>query len=195
MRWKHLKAAAWPGATAARAACAWAIVAAGTVGVAGPATQALAAPTGSHHFGTFKTWRGAQSAAGFRLLMPTNTYGHVRNGDIGVARCELKKPAGRRVVTASYGLTPFSVLTLTQNNAGRACTSTGKVTHLGSYKINGTKAVLTGKCGMKGLRGCKSNKIFLFLTWTRHGAYYVAGSFGLPRKTLVAFALKLRPVG
>lgn len=194
MSWRYLRAASWRGASAVPSAIAAAIVMAGTISLAAPATEALAAPATAHHPGMFKSWRAAQKAAGFRLVAPTKTYGHVRNGDIIVARCELKKPAGRRVVTASYGLTPFSVLAISQNNAGQACMSTGKVTHLGTVKINGTKAVLTGKCGMKGLRPCTSLKVLLFLTWTRHGIYYVASSFGLPRKTLAGFALGLRPV-
>jgi hypothetical protein len=194
MSWTTLKAASWPGAAAVPSAIAAALVLAGAIGVATPATQALAAQSASHHPGTFKSWGAAQRAAGFKLLQPTRTYKHVRNGDIVVARCEVKKPAGRRVVTASYGLTPFSVLAISQNNAGLACMQTGKVKTLGSYKINGTKAVLTGKCGLPGLRPCTSLKVLLMLTWTRHGNYYVASSFGLPRKTLVGFATGLRPV-
>jgi hypothetical protein len=194
MSWRTLRSRSWPGATAVSSAIAAAIVLAGTIGLAASATQALAAPAGSHHLGMFKSWRAAQKAAGYKLVQPSRTYGHVRNGDIFVARCELKKLGARHVVTASYGLTPFSVLAIAQNNAGRACSKTGKVTRLGSVKINGTKAVLTGKCGMPGLRPCTSLKILLMLTWTRHGKYYVASSFGLPRKTLVGFATGLRPV-
>ncbi len=63
---------------------------------------------------------------------------------------------------------------------------------LGTYKVDGTTAVLTGKCGMRGLRACTSEKIFLFLTWTRHGVYYVATSYGLSRSTLAGFATGLR---
>ena len=165
-----------------------------TIGAAGLAGPAFAAPAGPHHLGMYGTWTGAQRAAGFKLLRPTRTYGHKRNGLIAVSRCEVKKREARRLVTATYGLTPFSVLGLTQNNSGRACTSTGKVKRLGTYKIDGTRAVLTGKCGMRGLRACTSRKIFLFLTWTRHGVYYVATSYGLPRRTLVGFATGLRRV-
>jgi hypothetical protein len=44
----------------------------------------------------------------------------------------------------------------------------GKVKVIGKVKVDGTTGQLTGKCGMPGLRSCKSTKIFLFLTWTRH---------------------------
>ncbi len=55
----------------------------------------------------YGSWTAAQKAAGFKLLRPTRTYGHKRNGLIGVSRCELKKKGAKHVVTASYGLTPF----------------------------------------------------------------------------------------
>lgn len=183
MRWNQRIAAVMTAAAAAAAI--------GTAGLAGPA---LAAPAAGHHLGNFTSWSAAQKAAGFKLLRPTRTYGHKRNGPIGVSRCEVKKMEAKRVVSVIYGLTPFSMLGLTQNNSGKACTETGKLTRLGTYKVDGAKAVLTGKCGMKGLRPCSSTKIFLFLTWTRHGIYYVATSFGLGRKTLVGFATGLRRV-
>lgn len=192
MRWNYYKPAGGRGVTRAWAIAAGTVMLAGTIGLA---TPALAAPAGTHALGSFKTWRGAQRAAGFKLLRPTKTYGHVRNGDISVARCEVKGKAAKRLVTATYGLTPFSVLSISQNNSGGPCMSLGKVKRLGTVKVNGTKGVLSGKCGMRGLRACTSRKIFLFLTWVKHGKYYVAGSFGLRRKTLAGFANGLRPVG
>ncbi len=194
MRWSHLiaarrPAASRPAATVASAMAAGALVLAGTAGA-----QALAAPAGAHHLGMYGSWTAAQRAAGYRLLRPTRTYSHVRNGLIGVSRCELKKKGAKHVVSVSYGLTPFSVLSLSQNNSGGPCASTGKVKPLGTYKVDGTTAVLTGKCGLPGLRPCSSRKIFLLLTWRKHGVWYVAGSYGLPRGTLAGFATGLRPV-
>ncbi len=183
MRWKQIAATA---------------VTVGAVSAAGIATTALAAQVRPAGFGMFKTWKGAQAAAGFKLVKPTRTYGHVRNGDIAVARCEVKKPKkmqGKRVVSANYGLTPASSLALFQNNSGNPCSTVGKVKALGKVKVGGTTAQLTGKCGFDKLTSCKSTKIFLFLTWSKHGAYYVASSFGESRKTLAGFAAGLRPVG
>ena len=170
------------------------VVTAGAISAASIVTMAVPAQAQVAGLGTFGSWKAAQSAAGFNLLRPTRTYGHVRNGLIGVVRCEVKKSTSR-VVVVSYGLTPFSTLALSQNNSGRACSTTGKVTVLGKVKVDGTTGQLTGKCGMAGLRSCKSTKIFLFLTWTRHGTYYVASSFGQSSAKLVGFATGLRPVG
>ena len=170
------------------------VVTAGAVSAASIVTMAIPAQAQSSGLGMFGSWKAAQSAAGFKLLRPTRTYGHVRNGLIGVTRCEVKKSASR-VVVANYGLTPFSTLALYQNNSGRACATMGKVKVLGTVKVDGTTGQLTGKCGMAGLRSCKSAKIFLFLTWTRHGTYYVASSFGESRATLTGFATGLHPVG
>lgn len=172
-----------------------AVVTAGAISAAGIATTALAAQAKPSGFGLFSSWKAAQSAAGFKLIRPTRTFGHVRNGKIAVVRCEPKHKSRAHVVVANYGLTQFSTLGLSQNNSGGACSSTGKVTSLGKVKVDGTTAQLTGKCGMPGLRSCKSRKIFLFLTWRRHGVYYLASSFGEPSSTLVGFARGLRPVG
>ncbi len=174
------------------------VVTVGAVSAAGIATTALAAQAGPEGFGMFKTWNGAQHAAGFKLVRPAKTYGNVRNGDIAVARCEVKKAKkmqGKRVVSANYGLTPASSLALFQNNSGSACSTVGKVKTLGKVKMGGTTAQLTGKCGFDKLNPCSSAKVFLFLTWRKHGVYYVASSFGESRKTLVGFATGLHPVG
>jgi hypothetical protein len=177
MRWKHIVAI---------------VLAAGTMFAASPAgLAALAAPSA---LGQFASWKAAQRAAGFKLLRPTKTFGHPRNGDIIVTRCEIKKKAAKRVVMASYGVTAFSTLGLVQNNSGAPCSSIGKVTALGKVKVDGTTAKLAGKCGFSGLRSCKSRKIFLFLTWTKRHVYYMAVSYGQPRKTLIGFAHGLRRV-
>ncbi len=170
------------------------VVTAGAVSAASIMTMAIPAQAQSSGFGMFGSWKAAQKAAGFKLVRPTRTYGHVRNGLVAVVRCEVKKSTSR-VVVANYGLTPFSTLALYQNNSGRACSTMGKVKSLGTVKINGTTAQLTGKCGLPGLRSCKSTKIFLFLTWRKHGNFYVASSFGESSATLTGFATGLRPVG
>jgi hypothetical protein len=170
------------------------VVTAGAVSAASIVTAAVSAQAQPSGFGMFGTWKAAQAAAGFKLLRPTRTYGHVRNGLIGVTRCEVKKSTSK-VVVASYGLTPFSTLALYQNNSGRPCSTMGKVKVLGKVKVDGTTGQLTGKCGMAGLRSCKSTKIFLFLTWKRHGTYYVASSFGQSSARLTGFAAGLHPLG
>ncbi len=178
------------------------VLAAGAVCAASSAVPVLAGPAfavqaGASGLGQFTSWKAAQKAAGFKLLRPTRTFGHVRNGDLIVTRCAAtvkKKKAAHRVVIANYGLTPFSTFALYQNNLGKPCSSIGKVTPLSKVKVDGTTAQLSGKCGMPGLKPCTSKKIFLFLTWTKNHIYYMATSFGQPRKTLIAFAAALRPV-
>ena len=182
MRWNHIAAT---------------VFAAGAVCAASCSAPAFAAQAGPSALGQFANWKSAQKAAGFKLLRPARVFKHVRNGDLIVTRCAAtvkKKQAAHRVVIANYGLTPFSTLALYQNDLGAPCSSVGKVTNLKTVRINGTTAQLSGKCGMKGLRSCKSSKIFLFLTWTKKHIYYMATSFGEPSKTLIAFALGLRPV-
>ena len=173
------------------------VLAAGAVCAASSTAPAFAVQAGPSGFGQFRSWKAAQKAAGFKLLRPTRTFGHVRNGDLIVTRCAAtvkKKKAAHRVVIANYGLTPSSTFALYQNNLGKPCSSIGKVTPLSKVKVDGTTAQLSGKCGMPGLKPCTSKKIFLFLTWTKKHIYYMATSFGQPRKTLIAFAAALRPV-
>jgi hypothetical protein len=179
MRWKQIAA------TAAVLGAVWA---------SGLAATALAAPARPTGFGMFSTWRAAQRAAKFKLVRPTKTDGLPRNGKIAVTRCEAQKKSRAHVVVAVYGLTPFKMLSVSQNNSGHACSTVGKVKSLGKVKVRGTTAQLTGKCGFDKLRPCSSSKIFLFLTWRKHGNYYFATSFGAPRKVLIGFAASLRPV-
>lgn len=193
MRWNQIAASA--GAVlAAGAVCAASSTAPAFAQARPVGPEASSRPAG---LGQFANWRPAQKAAGFRLLMPTRTYKHVRNGDLIVTRCAAtvkKKRAAHRVVIANYGLTPFSTLALYQNNLGSPCSSIGKVKMLRKVKVNGTTAQLSGKCGMKGLRSCKSATIFLFLTWKNNHRYYMATSFGESSTLLIGFATGLRPV-
>lgn len=171
-------------------------VAVGAACAATVSSAAIAAESATPGLGTFRSWTAAQSAAGFRLLKPTATYGDARSGKIIVTRCGITgKKAGKRLVLASYGLTPFSTLSLSQNNSGGPCASTGRTTPLGRYKIHGIWARMSGLCGRASLPACSSRKILLMLTWRAHGAYYVASSFGRSRRVLAGFARKLAAVG
>jgi hypothetical protein len=153
------------------------------------ATIAVAAPATPARTGLFATWRGAQAAAGFRLLRPTKTYGLVRASKIIVARCEIsKEKARKRLVIGEYGLSPAANLTISQNNSNGQCTRTRKGKFLGRYHVDGVTAGLIGDCGMKGLPSCRSKSIFLFLTWRKAGVYYQASSYGKWRGVLVSFA-------
>jgi len=180
MRWKQMVATG---------------MALGAVSAAGLGTTALAVPAGAAGFGMFNTWQAAQKAAKFKLLRPKTTDKLPRNGKIAVTRCEAQKKSRAHVVIAVYGLTPFHMLSISQNNSGKACSTVGKVKTLGKVKVDGTTAQLTGKCGFDHLRSCTSTKVFLLLTWRKHGIYYFATSFGEARRTLIGFAAGLRPVG
>lgn len=162
------------------------------------ATQALAAYNHKPRLGNFKTWPAAQSAAGFRLLMPASTFGLKINGDITVTRCLtkklIKKKKSARLVIANYDPTPRAALEINQNNSGGPCRSLGAVRRLGSYQVDGVKAALVGECGRKPFNACSSRKIWMFLSWRRGGIYYMASSYGESVKTIVAFARGLKPV-
>ena len=167
-------------------------VAASVISVTAAMTTAAAAPARPGPTGLFATWRAAQAAARFPLLKPTKTYGLVRNSKITVTRCEIsKKKAARRVVIASYGLTPQANLTLNQNNSNGPCARIHKGKFLGRFRVDGRLAVLTGDCGSRGLPPCASKNIFLFLTWRNHGIYYQAFSFGERRPVLLGFTRSL----
>ncbi len=159
------------------------------------AASAVAAPYVPARTGLFATWRGAQSAAGFGLLKPTDTHHLPRNGQISVARCEIsKKKASKRLVIASYGTTANANLTISQNNSNGPCTRNGRSKRLGKVKIHGATAILTGVCDAPHLPKCTSVKIFLFLTWRKNGVFYQASSFGERRGVIIAFAKGLRKV-
>ncbi len=162
---------------------------------AATATSAAAAPYVPARTGLFATWRGAQSAAGFRLVKPTYTHHLSRNSEISVARCEIsKKKAGRRLVIASYGKTANANLTISQNNSNGRCTKNGRSKRLGKVKIHGATAILTGVCDAPHLPKCTSVKIFLFLHWRKNGVFYQASSFGERRGVIIAFAKGLRKI-
>ena len=147
---------------------------------------AQAAPAGTGHFAT---WQRAEKAAGFELLKPTKTYGLRKASDIIVARCEIsKKKASKRNVIGQYGPTVKLNLTISENNSNAPCARLRESKALGTYKIDGVKAYLTGDCDSRGLPSCSSDNIFLFLTWHKGGVYYQASSYGETRSTIVGFA-------
>jgi hypothetical protein len=161
-------------------------VAASAVSVA---TIALADPAAPGKTGQFATWRAAENAAGFRLVKPTKTYGLAKASDIIVARCEIsKKEAAKRNVIGQYGLTAQHSLVISQNNANAPCVRLRKGKSLGTVRVSGVKAYLTGDCDIKGLPSCTSTGIFLFLTWRAGGIYYQASSYGEPSAVLAGFA-------
>jgi hypothetical protein len=178
---------------AAAATAAAVIGIAATASIAATAFAAQAVPSGT---GAFRTWHGAQSAAGFSLMKPTRTYGLARAGRIFVSRCDISRKKGtKRLVIAGYGSTPFANLTLTQNNSGGPCAIINAGKNLGRYRVNGTWANLIGDCGRAGLPRCSSRNIHLFLSWRKNSAYYQASSYGRRPAVLVGFARGLVPVG
>ncbi len=151
-------------------------------------TAATAAPAGA---GTFTTWRAAQKAAGFRLKHPTREYGLRRAGRISVQPCATPGRSSKREVVAQYLSPAGSLLSIEQDNAGESCTDIGRTRKLGTYKLHGVKATLSGSCGSHGMPPCSSRGIFLFLTWKTGTIYYRASSFNEARGTLRSFAWNL----
>lgn len=170
----------------------FAVAASVTSMTTGGSTAATASTRADHPTGLFATWRAAQTAARFPLLKPTKTYGLARNSKITVTRCEIsRKKAAKRVVIASYSLTPRANLTLNQNNSNGPCTRLSQGKFLGRFRVDGTVAMLIGDCGRRGLPPCASQNIFMFLTWRNRGIYYQASSFGERRPVLLGFARNL----
>jgi hypothetical protein len=157
------------------------------------APAALAAPAAPAGIGAFHTWSAAQSAAGFGLRKPTRTYG-LRLGPIVVTRCQATGKLKKRNVIASYGSPLHRLLAITQNNSGGACGDFGSARKLGTYRVQGRRAVLYGACGKNIGPPCSSRKISLFLVWTKNGKYCLASSHNERRSTLVRFARSLRRV-
>ena len=180
-------------AAAATAVIAGAVVAAGAV--VSPVTASTRGAATAARLGSFASWRAAQRAAGFRLVKPSVTFGQRRNGDITVSKCLVKHEFTKRLVIANYGRTVRAQLSLSQNNSGRPCLRTTRMTRLGSVTVHGATATLFGLCGRTGFPSCTARKIWLYLVWSRHRVYYVASSFGERRSTLISFARGLVRVG
>lgn len=162
------------------------------IAVSAAAAPAIAAPGMASGIGTYKTWKEAQKAAGFKLMKPTVTYSLPNVGHIIVSVCEVQGETSKRVVTVSYGNFNNHSLALSQNNSGGPCGNGDEGNFLTSYKIHGMKAKLWGFCDILGAPSCSSAKIEMWLTWRNKSDYYVASSFNESRKRLVHFASTLR---
>jgi hypothetical protein len=153
------------------------------------------------HVGTYRSWKAAQHAAGFRLLRPAGTDGlKPSNGGIRVAGCEGNSHKYANVY-AQYGYAGYpsrKLIGLFQDDAPGAtpCENIGIATPLGHYKVDGTTATLLGACGTQvpGLPSCHHYHVWLFLVWTRHGHYYQVQTHDESRSTIVAFARRLHKV-
>ena len=162
---------------------------------AGPVVASTRGPATPGGLGSFASWRAAQRAAGFRLLKPSVTFGQRRNGNISVSKCLVRHEFAKRVVIANYGRTVRAQLSVSQNNYGRPCLRMTRMTRLASVSVRGARAALSGLCGRTGFPACTSRRIWLYLTWSRHGIYYVTSSWGERRSTLISFARGLVRVG
>jgi hypothetical protein len=175
-------ASAASAAPAAPAAPAPVAAAAGPAGTAG-AVRSL------------PTWRAAQRAAGFGLLMPGRTYGLRRFGGIRVGPCFVPRAAKARDVFASYGPSGNRVMYLDQNDHGRLCAKTRlKTTALGTYRIHGVTARLVGVCGHRRQPSCRSAGFLKLLTWRPGGRFYQVGGWDEPRRVITGFAAALHRV-
>jgi hypothetical protein len=147
------------------------------------------------HAGTYHSWKAAQHAAGFRLLRPASTDGlKATNGGIRVGQCGSPRYAN---VYAQYGHDSGKLIGLFQDDAPGAtpCENIGEATTLGHFKVDGTTATLLGACGtLPGEPSCHGYRVWLFLTWTRHGHYYQVLTHDESRSKIVAFGRKLHKV-
>jgi hypothetical protein len=163
----------------------------GAMALAPTALASVARPAGT---GSFHSWRAAQRAAGFGLLRPSYTAGLRQTGAISVDRCQAAGKLSKRSVFAGYGSFLARWLSIQQDNAGGGCGNFGEARVLGHYRVQGRRATMFGVCGKHLGPPCSSRKITLYLTWNKHGNYYVAGSHNERRHALVAFARGLYPV-
>lgn len=151
--------------------------------------RTTSASTAPARTGSFKTWAGAQKAAGFTLYVPKNTARLKRTHNILVSRCSATSKV-RYDVYAQWGTKTF--LALDQNNSGAACSNFGAATFLKTYKISGVTYRLFGFCGRGHQPPCSSPAAPLVLTWKIGSRYYVAYSKGVLRHTLVSFATSIK---
>ncbi len=163
----------------------------GAMALAPMALASAARPAGT---GSFRTWPAAQRAAGFGLYAPSRTYGLRPNGLISVDRCMAAGKLSKRSVSASYGSFLARWLSIQQKNTRGACGNFSEARVFGYYVVQGRRATMWGVCGKNLGPPCSSRKITLYLTWEKHGIYYVAGSRNEPRAVIVGFARGLRRV-
>jgi hypothetical protein len=145
--------------------------------------------------GSFLTWRAAQHAAGFALRRPSKTYGLTRTGGILVERCPAAGERRKRDVIATYGSFQHRLLGIQQNNSGATCVTLTGIHRLHTYHVDGVTAHLWGRCHVSGTPSCKTRKMWLFLSWRRHGIFYLVTSHNVRRVTIVGFARSLAKVG
>jgi hypothetical protein len=160
--------------------------------VAAPGHAQAPAARSATPAGSYRTWRAAQRAAGFRLKAPGRTYGLTRKHAILVGKCLAAGRTSKRDVYAEWDGARRQYLTLDQNNSGGACSNFGAARFLGIYRVQGQRARLYGFCGSRGLPSCRSKAAVLVLTWRSGKRYYVAYSGHQWRATLLGFARHLR---
>lgn len=160
--------------------------------VAAPGSASAAAFSSATPAGSFRSWRAAQRAAGFRLKAPARTYGLTRKHAILVGKCLAAGRTRKRDVYAEWDGPRRQYLTLDQNNSGGACSNFGAARFLGIYRVQGQRARLYGFCGSRGLPSCRARAAVLVLTWRSGQRYYVAYSGHQWRATLLGFARHLR---
>jgi len=160
--------------------------------VAAPGRASAPAAGSATPAGSYRSWRAAQRAAGFRLKAPARTYGLTRRHAILVGKCLAAGRTSKRDVYAEWDGARRQYLTLDQNNSGSACSNFGAARFLGSYRVQGQRARLYGFCGSRGLPSCRSRSAVLVLTWRSGRRYYVAYSGHQWRATLLGFARHLR---
>jgi len=181
------RTAAAPASTAALAASA----AAATAAPARPASTTIPADIGE-----FRTWRQAQTAAGFALQRPRRTHGLHRSATISVTSCDVPHEHSKRDVTAFYGTVSGRYLAIGQNNSGGLCATFTSGVALGTYQVRGVTAHLFGDCGAAhGLPPCDGPGVFLELVWKKDGIVFNANSHSEPRRTLLNFSRHLHRVG
>jgi hypothetical protein len=169
------------------------LTAAPAMAAAGPAAGSAATvrPAGN---GSFKTWKNAQKAAGFKLKAATRTFGLKRTRPILVGTCEVHGKTTKHSVYAEWHGRKSTFMAVDQNNSGGACGNIGEAKSLGTRRIQGHKAHLFGYCGMKGEPSCAKKNISLVLAWKAGKDYYVTFSKNEWRSTLANFSRSLRRV-
>lgn len=141
--------------------------------------------------GSYRTWRSAQRAAGFKLKRPSRTFGLTRKYPILVSKCDAAGQRRKHDVYAQWSGSLRRYLSIDQNNSGEPCSNFGAARYLASYRVKGHRARLYGFCGGRGQPGCRSINAVLVLAWRAGSRYYVTYSHHEWRRTLVSFARSL----
>jgi hypothetical protein len=177
------------------------MLAAGLAGIvmltAAPAMAATATPA-SHGkpaaTGSFKTWKAAQRAAGFRLHAPGKTFGLKRRHPILVGNCLAAGHRSKKDVYAEWDGAKKAFIAVDQTNAGSPCSNFGAAKFLGRWRVQGHRAKMYGFCGRRGLPSCTTKNITLVLAWKAGTHFYTMYSNNEWRRTLVAVARSLHRI-